>query len=108
MEVYKLFQGLPIKSNWNLIWLKGKKFSPVATAFDFIQTEKERIIGTSLNGLRIRIEVVQNKYALFLLFWLCINLIYYLLSNKSLSFQDFFDAYSVKKCKIEISLLMVC
>jgi hypothetical protein len=29
----------------------GKKFSPVALHFDFIQTEKERIIGTFLNGL---------------------------------------------------------
>ena len=37
--------GLPIKSNWNLIWLKGKKFSPVANAFlQYIQTEKDRIV----------------------------------------------------------------
>ena len=46
-------KGLPIKSNWNLIWLKGKKFSPVATAYlDFIQTEKERIIGTSFKWIK--------------------------------------------------------
>jgi DNA-binding transcriptional LysR family regulator len=38
-------KGLPIKSNWNLIWLKGK-FSPVATAYlDFIQTEKKELLG---------------------------------------------------------------
>jgi hypothetical protein len=71
-------KGLPIKSNWNLIWLKG----PVATAYlDFIQTEKKELLGP-LNGLRIKIEVVQNKYAL-LLFCFCINLIYYLLNNKT-------------------------
>jgi DNA-binding transcriptional LysR family regulator len=38
-------KGLPIKSNWNLIWLK-EKFSPVATAYlDFIQTEKKELLG---------------------------------------------------------------
>jgi DNA-binding transcriptional LysR family regulator len=37
-------KGLPIKSNWNLIW-KGKSF-PVATAYlDFIQTEKKELLG---------------------------------------------------------------
>lgn len=37
--------GLPIKSNWNLIWLKGKKFSSVANAFlQYVQTEKDRIV----------------------------------------------------------------
>jgi hypothetical protein len=61
-------KGLPIKSNWNLIWLKGK-FSPVATAYlDFIQTEKKELLGRLLNGLRIKIEVVQNKYATFFCF----------------------------------------
>jgi DNA-binding transcriptional LysR family regulator len=46
-------KGLPIKSNWNLIWLKGKKFSPVATAYlDFIQNEKERIIETSFKWIK--------------------------------------------------------
>jgi hypothetical protein len=64
MEVYKLFcKGLPIKSNeFNMA---GEKFSPVATAyFDFIKLEKKELLGRLLNGLRIRIEVVQNKYAL--------------------------------------------
>jgi len=38
-------KGLPIKSQWQLISLKGKKFSPVAQAFiSFIQREKLRII----------------------------------------------------------------
>jgi DNA-binding transcriptional LysR family regulator len=36
--------GLPIVSNWRLIWLKGKKLSPVASSFlDYIKNEKERI-----------------------------------------------------------------
>lgn len=36
---------LPIKSQWQLISLKGKKFSPVAQAFiSFLQREKTRII----------------------------------------------------------------
>ena len=38
-------KGFPIKSVWNLIWLKNKKFSPSANAFlHYIQTEKEKII----------------------------------------------------------------
>ncbi|HPI12294.1 MAG TPA: LysR substrate-binding domain-containing protein [Catalimonadaceae bacterium] len=38
-------KGFPIVSNWNLIWLKSKRFSPVAHAFlDFIQAEKDRIV----------------------------------------------------------------
>jgi hypothetical protein len=55
---------------------EGKGFSPVATAYlDFIQTEKKELLGRLLNGLRIRIEVVQNKYAL-LFFVLAFVLIY--------------------------------
>ncbi|MDO8965197.1 LysR family transcriptional regulator [Algoriphagus sp.] len=35
----------PIKSVWNLIWLKGKNHSPVALAFlDYLKNEKENII----------------------------------------------------------------
>ena len=35
----------PIKSNWNLIWLKSKKLSPIARAFlDYIKKEKGKII----------------------------------------------------------------
>ena len=38
-------KGFPIKSTWNLIWLKGKKLSPVASAFlEFIKREKEKVI----------------------------------------------------------------
>lgn len=38
-------KGLPIKSVWNLIWLKEKKFSPVAASFlNYVRTEKEKII----------------------------------------------------------------
>jgi hypothetical protein len=59
------------------------KFSPVATAYlDFIQTEKKELLGRLLNGLRIRIEVVQNKYAL-LCFGFCINLILLSINNKA-------------------------
>lgn len=37
--------GLPIVTNWRLIWLKGKKMSPVGAAFlTFIQKEKQSII----------------------------------------------------------------
>lgn len=38
-------KGLPIKSTWNLIWLKNKSFSPVANAFlDYLQKEKGNTI----------------------------------------------------------------
>ncbi len=38
-------KNLPIVTNWTLIWLKGKKMSPAATAYlDFIRKEKNSII----------------------------------------------------------------
>ena len=38
-------KGFPVKSAWNLIWLKEKKFSPAATAFlNYVKKEKENII----------------------------------------------------------------
>lgn len=38
-------KGFPIKSTWHLIWLKNKKFSPVAAAYlKYIKSEKEKII----------------------------------------------------------------
>jgi DNA-binding transcriptional LysR family regulator len=38
-------KGLPIKSNWNLIWLKQKNHSPVAKAFkEYILENKDKII----------------------------------------------------------------
>ncbi|MBL7931027.1 MAG: LysR family transcriptional regulator [Bacteroidia bacterium] len=38
-------KGFPIKSTWHLIWLKNKKFSPVADAYlSYLKHEKEKII----------------------------------------------------------------
>lgn len=38
-------KGFPITSNWNLIWLKNKNFSPAANAFvKFIQESKYQIV----------------------------------------------------------------
>lgn len=38
-------KGFPIKSIWNLIWLKGKNHSPVALAYlHYVKKEKENII----------------------------------------------------------------
>jgi hypothetical protein len=38
-------KGLPIKTVWSLIWLKGKKLSPVALAYlNFLRQEKDKII----------------------------------------------------------------
>ena len=38
-------EGFPIKSVWNLIWLKGKNHSPVALSFlSYVRKEKENII----------------------------------------------------------------
>ncbi|MBF6640611.1 LysR family transcriptional regulator [Flavobacterium sp. J49] len=37
-------KGLPVVTNWTLIWLKGKKMSPAANAYlNFIRNEKEKI-----------------------------------------------------------------
>lgn len=37
-------KGLPITSNWNLIWLKNKNFSPAASAFlEYLRENKEKI-----------------------------------------------------------------
>lgn len=38
-------KGFPIKSIWNLIWIKGKNFSPVAKALlEHLKTEKAKIV----------------------------------------------------------------
>ncbi len=38
-------KGFPIRSTWNLIWMKNKNLSPVALALlDYIRSEKEKII----------------------------------------------------------------
>jgi DNA-binding transcriptional LysR family regulator len=37
--------GLPIKTTWSLIWLKGKNHSPVCTSFlNYLKKEKESIV----------------------------------------------------------------
>jgi DNA-binding transcriptional LysR family regulator len=47
--------GFPLQSNWNLIWLKGKKFSPVASAYlNFVEKEKERIVEESFKWIKER------------------------------------------------------
>lgn len=47
-------QGLPLHSNWNLIWLKGKKFSPVANAYlKFINEEKKKIIANTFGWIKL-------------------------------------------------------
>lgn len=38
-------KGLPISTTWNLIWLKSKKFSPIAEAYlEYVRAEKDAII----------------------------------------------------------------
>jgi DNA-binding transcriptional LysR family regulator len=40
-------KGLPIKTKWQLIWLKDKKFSPASQSFlDYLKSEKNAIIET--------------------------------------------------------------
>lgn len=39
------FKGLPISTNWRLVWLKGKSHHPVASAYlDFLEANKNEII----------------------------------------------------------------
>ena len=41
---------LPIKTEWRLIWLKGKKLSPVSQAFlEFIRREKQKILNDNFS-----------------------------------------------------------
>jgi DNA-binding transcriptional LysR family regulator len=43
-------KGLPIKTTWSLIWLKGKRLSPVANAFlAFLKKEKVNIVTEHFN-----------------------------------------------------------
>lgn len=38
-------KGLPIKTTWSLVWLKGKKHSPVSLSFlDYLKKEKSQIV----------------------------------------------------------------
>ena len=49
LKIYDL-PGLPVKTNWNLIWMPSKRFSPVALSFlDYLEEEKQRIIQTEFN-----------------------------------------------------------
>ncbi|WP_339623834.1 LysR substrate-binding domain-containing protein [uncultured Winogradskyella sp.] len=44
------YKGLPLVTNWNLVWQKSKKLSPTAIAYlDFIKSEKDRIIKESFD-----------------------------------------------------------
>jgi DNA-binding transcriptional LysR family regulator len=44
LHIQKL-KGLPITTMWSLVWLKGKKLSPVARAYlHFLEKEKEAIV----------------------------------------------------------------
>tara|TARA_R110001592_G_scaffold23456_1_gene91912 strand:+ start:21712 stop:22605 length:894 start_codon:yes stop_codon:yes gene_type:complete len=44
MHIYEE-EGLPLKTQWRLIWLKGKKLSPVSKAFlEVVRTEKQKIL----------------------------------------------------------------
>ncbi len=44
--------GLPVKNTWRLIWLKGKRHSPVAGAFlQHVKMEKEKIIAERFGWL---------------------------------------------------------
>ena len=43
-------KGLPIKTNWSMIWLKGKRHSPVAASFlEYVRDNKEDITSRYFN-----------------------------------------------------------
>ena len=45
-------KGLPITTTWSLIWLKGKKHSPVSEAFlDYLKKEKDKTTTINLIGM---------------------------------------------------------
>jgi DNA-binding transcriptional LysR family regulator len=44
LEIIKK-KGLPLKTDWRIIWLKNKKLSPVAKAYlEFVKSDKEQIL----------------------------------------------------------------
>lgn len=46
-------KGLPIKTSWNLIWLKSKKMSPAAEALiEFINLQKENVINLNFDWIK--------------------------------------------------------
>ncbi|WP_291400418.1 LysR family transcriptional regulator [Daejeonella sp.] len=54
-------KGFPLSSVWNIIWLKNKGFSPVATAFlENLKKEKEKIIDEKFNGLRSILDEISK------------------------------------------------
>jgi DNA-binding transcriptional LysR family regulator len=43
-------KGLPIKTTWSLVWLKGKKHAPVAQSFlNYLNKEKAKIVNEKFN-----------------------------------------------------------
>lgn len=45
-------KGMPVKTTWSLIWLKGKKHSPVANAYlQFLKKEKKKLLRMLLAGV---------------------------------------------------------
>jgi DNA-binding transcriptional LysR family regulator len=43
-------KGLPLKTTWNLIWLKGKKLSPTAASFlEYLQKNKDQIVADTFS-----------------------------------------------------------
>lgn len=45
--------GLPVRETWRLIWLKGKKHSPVASAFlQHVRKEREKIVHDNFSWLK--------------------------------------------------------
>jgi DNA-binding transcriptional LysR family regulator len=43
-------QGLPLSSEWNIIWLKGKSMTPVMAGYiDFLNRHRERLMHTHFN-----------------------------------------------------------
>ena len=45
-------KGLPIKTTWNIVWLKSKKLSPVAKAFiEDLENQKAKIIDESFSWI---------------------------------------------------------
>ena len=46
-------KGLPLKTEWNLIWLRTKKLSPVAAAYlAFLKVEKQNIINEKFDWVK--------------------------------------------------------
>jgi len=45
-------KGMPIKTTWRLIWLKGKKHSPISLAYiDYLKRINPKLLKTNLIGM---------------------------------------------------------